>query len=58
MKLHNIAPFPIVVAYLPEGGVIQKHILKNCEFKKTTFDWKEGDMSKDIELELVISHIE
>jgi hypothetical protein len=57
-KLHNIAPFPIVVAYLPENGAIMKHILKNCEFKKTTFDWKEGDMSKDIELELVISHIE
>ena len=58
MKLHNIAPFPIVVAYLPETGPIVKHTLKNCEFKKTTFDWKEGDMSKDIELELVISHIE
>lgn len=57
-KLHNIAPFPIVVSYQPETGPIVKHILKNCEFKKTTFDWKEGDMSKDIELELVISHIE
>lgn len=57
-KLHNIAPFPIVVSYQPESGPIVKHILKNCEFKKTTFDWKEGDMSKDIELELVISHVE
>lgn len=57
-KLHNIAPFPIVVMYQPETGPIVKHTLKNCEFKKTTFDWKEGDMSKDIELELVISHIE
>jgi hypothetical protein len=57
-KLHNISPFPIVVAYLPEGGLIVKHILKNCEFKKTSFDWKEGDMSKDIELELIISHID
>ena len=57
-KLHNIAPFPIVVSYQPETGPIVKHVLKNCEFKKTTFDWKEGDMAKDIELELVISHIE
>ncbi|WP_395059998.1 hypothetical protein [Flavobacterium sp.] len=57
-KLHNIAPFPIVVSYQPETGGIVKHVLKNCEFKKTTFDWKEGDMSKEIELELVISHIE
>lgn len=57
-KLHNIAPFPIVVMYQPETGPIVKHTLKNCEFKKTSFDWKEGDMSKDVELELVISHIE
>lgn len=57
-KLHNLAPFPILVAYQPESGAIIKHVLKNCEFKKTTFDWKEGDMSKEIELELVISHIE
>jgi len=57
-KLHLIAPFPIVVMYQPETGPIVKHTLKNCEFKKTTFDWKEGDMSKDVELELVISHIE
>ncbi|PDS26473.1 hypothetical protein [Flavobacterium branchiophilum] len=57
-KLHNIAPFPIVVSYQPETGPIVKHILKNCEFKKTTFDWKEGDLHKEIELELVISHIE
>ncbi len=56
-KLHNIAPFPIVVLYQPEAGAIVKHTLKNCEFKKTSFDWKEGDMSKEIELELVISHI-
>ncbi len=57
-KLHNIAPFPIVVMYQPPLGPIVKHILKNCEFKKTAFDWKEGDLSKDVELELVISHIE
>lgn len=57
-KLHNIAPFPIVVKYQPETGPIVTHILKNCEFKKNTFDWKEGDMSKEIELELVVSHVE
>ena len=56
-KLHNIAPFPIVVLYQPEAGAIVTHTLKNCEFKKTSFDWKEGDMMKEIELELVISHV-
>lgn len=57
-KLHKVAPFPIVVLFQPQVGPIVKRVLKNCEFKKTTFDWKEGDMSKEVELELVISHVE
>ncbi|MPS74010.1 MAG: hypothetical protein E2590_12820 [Chryseobacterium sp.] len=56
-QLFRINPFPITVSYQPDGGAIVTHILKNAEFKKTTFDWKEGDMSKEIELELIISHI-
>lgn len=56
-QLHRIAPFSIVVSYQPEEGPIVTHVLKNCEFKKTPFDWKEGDMSKDIELELILSEI-
>ena len=56
-KLENIAPFPITVCYQPEAGPIVTHILKMCEFKKTTFDWKSGDMSKEIELELIIAEV-
>lgn len=56
-QLHRIAPFTIVVAYQPDAGPMQIHHLKNCEFKKTTFDWKEGDTHKEIEFELIISHI-
>lgn len=56
-QLFRIAPFSITVSYQPEAGPIVTHILKNAEFKKSTFDWKEGDMSKEIELELIISHI-
>lgn len=56
-QLHRIAPFSISVSYQPDAGPMVTHILKNCEFKKTPFDWKEGDMSKPIELELIISHI-
>ena len=55
-QLHRIAPFPITVSYQPDAGPMVVHVL-NCEFKKTEFDWKEGDMSKPIELELIISHI-
>jgi len=56
-QLFRIAPFPVTVSYQPDAGPIVTHILKNCEFKKSAFDWKEGDMSKEIELELIISHI-
>lgn len=56
-QLFRIAPFSITVSYQPEAGPIVTHILKNAEFKKNTFDWKEGDMSKEVELELIISHI-
>ncbi len=56
-QLHRIAPFTIVVSYQPESGPMQIHHLKNAEFKKTPFDWKEGDTHKEIELELIISHI-
>ncbi|OBW40808.1 hypothetical protein AB670_02759 [Chryseobacterium sp. MOF25P] len=56
-QLFRIAPFSITISYQPEAGPIVTHILKNAEFKKSTFDWKEGDMSKEIELELIISHI-
>lgn len=56
-KLENIAPFPITVCYQPDAGPLVTHVLKMCEFKKTTFDWKEGDMSKDIEFELIIAEV-
>lgn len=56
-QLFRIAPFSVTVSYQPDAGAIVTHILKNSEFKKSAFDWKEGDMSKEIELELIISHI-
>ena len=56
-KLHLLNPFNIIVSYQPEVGAIITHTLKNCEFKKTSFDWKEGDMYKAFELELIISEI-
>lgn len=56
-QLHRIAPFTVVVSYQPLDGKIQTHHLKNCEFTKTSFDWKEGDTHKEIEFELIISNI-
>ena len=56
-QLHRIAPFPITVNYQPDNQPLVTHILKNCEFQKTPFEWKEGDMHKEVELPLIVSHI-
>lgn len=57
-QLNRMAPFTISVLYQPESGPIIKDVLMNCEFKKQSRDWKEGDMKKEVELELLVSHIE
>lgn len=56
-QLYRIAPFSITVNYQPDNQPLVTHILKNCEFAKNAFDWKEGDMSNEVELELIVSHI-
>jgi hypothetical protein len=56
-RLTSIAPFPIVVMYQPEAGPVVKDVIMNAEFKKNTRDWKEGDMKKEVPLDLLISHI-
>jgi hypothetical protein len=56
-QLHRIHPFPITVMYQPEAGPMVTHVLKNAEFTSTDIEWAEGDMDKDVELELVISEI-
>lgn len=57
-QLNRMAPFTISVLYQPESGPIIKDVLMNCEFKKQSRDWKEGDMKNQVELELLVSHIE
>lgn len=56
-QLNRMAPFTITVNYQPESGPIVRDVLMNCEFKKQSRDWKEGDMKKEVELELLVSNI-
>ena len=56
-QLNRLAPFTITVTYQPESGPIMRDVLKNCEFKKQSRDWKEGDMKAQVELELLVSNI-
>ncbi len=58
-RLQDVAPFDIVVSYVPtEGGVVVNDVLRNCQFKKNSRSWSEGDTSATVDLDLAISHIE
>lgn len=57
-RLQDIAPFDIEVAYMPPNGVIVVDKIRNCEFTENVRDWKEGDMNQQVELPLLVSHIE
>ncbi|MDR0546309.1 MAG: hypothetical protein LBG77_01770 [Dysgonamonadaceae bacterium] len=57
-RLQDIAAFTIVVSYIPtEGGIPVHDKLNNCQFKANSRAWAEGDMSKPVELELMVSDI-
>ncbi len=57
-RLQDIAPFDLIVCYIPEDGQIVTDKVRNCQFKKNSRDWKEGDTRQEVELELIPSHIE
>ena len=57
-RLQDIAPFDVIVTYLPDSGIVKVDKIRNCQFKANSRDWKEGDTGKEVELELVPSHIE
>jgi hypothetical protein len=57
-RLQDIDPFNIVVSYLPADATkIHHDHIRNCQFKKNSRKWSEGDMGKTVELELIVSHI-
>ncbi|MEG2276675.1 MAG: hypothetical protein RSC80_02410 [Odoribacter sp.] len=56
-RIQDIAPFDIVVCYLPANGQIVNHVIKDCQFKANKRAWKEGDTKQEVELELVVSRI-
>lgn len=57
-RLQGIAPFDILVHYIPESGQIVTDKIRSCSFKANKRAWKEGDTDQDVDLELLPSHIE
>ncbi|MEG2163101.1 MAG: hypothetical protein RRY55_01275 [Bacteroidales bacterium] len=58
-RLQDLAAFDVIVSYIPlDGGVVVIDKLRNCQFKKNSRSWSEGDTSKTVDLDLAVSHIE
>ena len=57
-RLQDIAPFDIIVSYLPDTGIVSIDKLRNCMFKNNGRGWKEGDTGQKVEIDLVMSHIQ
>ena len=57
-RLQDLAPFDIIVAYMPDSGIIVTDKIRNVSFTANDRKWKEGDTGSEVELELLPSHIE
>lgn len=57
-RLQDIAPFDIIVSYIPDGGKIVHDVINDCQFDTNSRKWKEGDTTQNVELPLVVSAIE
>ncbi len=57
-RLQDIAPFPILVQFLPVNGQkLVTHRLLNCQFKTDGADLKQGATSDELEIPLAVNPI-
>lgn len=56
--IQNIPEFNIIVTYTDAAMVPVKHILRNCRFMKNGRTSSRGDGEIEVELPLIISHVE
>ncbi len=58
-RLEDIAPFPIIVSWIPVNGQKMKNdILQNCQFLEDRVNLKQGDTKNEQTLNLIVSHIQ
>lgn len=57
-RLQDIAPFDVIVSYIPDGGKIVHDTIKDCQFSSNSRKWKEGDTTQSVALPLVVSAID
>lgn len=54
----DIPPFTIAISYVNASNMLVTHTLHNCEFLENGRELKTGDTNIEVELPLVLSHIE
>ena len=57
-RIQDIPEFDIIVMYLDPANVTRKHVLKNCRFMSNKRASSSGDTKLEVELELIVSHIQ
>lgn len=57
-RIQDIPEFDISVLFVDSALTTVKHKLRNCRFKNNSRKSNQGDASIDVELELILSHIE
>lgn len=57
-RIQDIAPFDVIVTYIPDSGIVKTDKIRNCQFSGNYRKWKEGATGQEVELPLVPSHIE
>lgn len=56
--IKNLPKFDIIVSYIhPDSTKITSDIIKNVEFTSSSKSWAQNDMSLEVELPLIASHI-
>jgi hypothetical protein len=56
-RIQDIKEFDILVAFLPEEGVIVKHKLEKCRFMNNGRDVSQGNMVIETEINLIVGSI-
>jgi hypothetical protein len=57
-RIQDIPPFPVTVSYVNPANKLVTHKLMNAQFTGNKRDIKSGDTKIEVELPLVISHIQ
>jgi hypothetical protein len=56
-RIQDIPEFDVPISYIDNADVLATHTLKNVRFKENKRSAKSGDMTMEVELPLLVSHI-